>query len=129
MELKGTKGFAAYQTYISIIAFLPMCGKYGVDEFLKPTKTDKEKFEIDLDLVLSDFKSLEDDEKKRLILEALQVNILLDQQVVNLLQVHKDANGAPISPRSIGNYSAAEIMKMILETCVVCSYVDTELFF
>ena len=123
IQLKGTKGFAAYQTYESIIAFLPTCDKYQLDEFKS------EKGQIVLSLVFADFKSLDENDKKVLILESLQVNILSDQQVVNLLRVHNDSNGRAISPQSIGNYGIAEVMKMALTTCVACSEIDSELFF
>lgn len=123
IELKGTKGFAAYQTYESIIAFLPTCDRYQTEEFKG------EKGQIDLALVFEDFKSLSETEKKVLILESLQVNILSDQQVVNLLRVHNDSNGRAISPQSVGNYGIAEVMKMALTTCVTCSEIESELFF
>lgn len=123
IELKGTKGFAAYQTYESIIAFLPTCDRYQSEEF----KGDKG--QINLALVFEDFKSLDAEQKKMLVIESLQVNILSDQQVVNLLRVHNDANGRAISPQSIGNYGVVEVMKMALTTCVTCSEIESELFF
>ncbi len=127
IQLKGTKGFAAYQTYESIIAFLYTCDKYQHKDFMEEYR--KDEFKISHKSIISDFKSLNEDAKKELVLEALQVNILSDQQVVNLLRVHDDSNGRAISNQSIGNYGIAEVMKMALTTCVACSEIESELFF
>lgn len=122
MILKGSKGFAAYQTYVTIMAFLPTCDRYNDKQFIANG-------EISLDAVFEDFKLLDDNDKKLLIVESLKVNILSESQVGNLLCVHKDKNDISISRQSVNNFEIADIMKMILETCLTCSYVDSELFF
>lgn len=123
IELKGVKGFAAYQVYVSIVAFLPTCAKYNAKEF--STEDNK----ADLDAIFEDFKSLDDESKKRLLLECLQVDMLADHQIVALLGLHKDKNGKPISARTVNSIEMHEIMKMILNTCVACSQINSELFF
>lgn len=123
MQLKGAKGFAALQVYNSMIPFLATVSQFQTKEYtLKDNSLDMEK-------IVADFKVMSEQEKKVVLLESMTVNVLADQQVINLLRVHNDANGNPISPRSIDNFNVADIMKMMLETCVECSNVDTALFF
>lgn len=124
MQLKGAKGFAALQVYNSMIPFFATVATFNTHEFLGADKKT-----VDIDKIITAFKEMDDNGKKMVLLEAMQTYPLNDSQVINLLRVHKDKNGAAISPRSIDNFSVSEIMKMVLDTCVECSNIDTALFF
>lgn len=147
-ELTGLKGFSAWNVYNKVAFSLVFCRAYNLKR-VEHSETIKKALESD-DLetikalipqlvkhaesaifshaeVLADFKTLDDESRSLLFLEALTFCDLDEADVFRLLALHKDANGIGYSKANAGNIPTADLVPLMLESLVFCSRVDIDL--
>lgn len=117
MDLTGFKGFAAYQSYLRILFFLPLV-QGGMDV--------KGKSQSELINELLDMPELN---KKYVFLELLAIAPVDDEDALKLVKVHADKNGVAYSKTNIGNLSPNQVCDLVVQTLVACSELeDSNLF-
>ena len=73
------------------------------------------------------FKQADQEKQKSLISEALIYSDLTDEEMIRLLAMHNDPNGAAYSQISVGNLKQSEMANMIISSLVECSRVHVDL--
>jgi len=116
IELKGIRGFACYQAYLSTIYFLPL------------TKTYRES-EMDRFAMQHDFAESSPDRKKGILVEILGVSTMSERDVVRLICVHKDPNGIDYSEANASNLGVDKMIDLVFESLLACSEASKTLFF
>jgi hypothetical protein len=116
-NLRGMDGWAAYQAYLSFIHFLPVLERYRASSEFN-TKA----------LVIDNFKSLSDDEKATIIIELMAISTIDDKDLQKLLGIFKDS-GRRLGVEIIKGLELVVIAKLVVESIVACSQIDSELFF
>lgn len=79
-----------------------------------------------LDECVRIFKASDDDNKKSMLLEALTITELTDEETLRLLALHKDPNGIKYSKANVGNIAASQIVPMVLDTLIACSNIQCD---
>lgn len=117
MELKGIKGFAAFQAYLRLMFYLPLAKHTIQGQGRKQAE------------ILSDFKELDDDARKGVFIELLSIAPVDDADVMRLVGVHKDKNDVPYAKSNVGQLEPKEFTTMALDTLLACSYSADDVFF
>lgn len=118
LELKGPRGWACYQAYLSVIYYLPATRIYR-DSADKMTR-----FQIQ-----HDFTESTPERKIQIITDLLSICNLNDRDLMRLLMVHKDKNGAHYSEFNADNLSLDDVANMIFQSILACSNASKTLFF
>lgn len=116
IELKGVRGLACYQTYLSAIFFLPATSTYA------DTKLSREE-------VIANFKQSDIERKKLILCELFSVYHFSERDALSLVCVHKDANGVAYGAANVGNLPMDKLMGLIIESMLHCSLASDKLFF
>lgn len=117
MELKGIKGFAAFQAYLRLMFYLPLA-KHTIEG------QGKKQAEI-----LEAFKLLDENGRKSVFIELLSIAPVDDSDVMRLVGVHKDKNDAAYSKVNTNQLDPKEFAAMALDTLLACSYCSDDVFF
>lgn len=147
-ELKGMKGFSAWQVYNKVIVNLMNIRKFTFDKkpFLDKlskivTETDSIKIKEMLpglvkfgkrvhrspEFCILEFKKCDTENRSLMIIECLTLSNLDDDEVFRLLAVHSDINGIQYSLSNIENLDVGEVYNLMLETLIKCSYMNCDL--
>ncbi|PSV50036.1 hypothetical protein [Photobacterium indicum] len=116
LELKGIRGFACYQAYLSTIYFLPLTKTYRESEMSR--------FEMQHDFTESPI-----GRKKEILVEVLSVTTISERDVVRFISVHKDPNGIDYSEVNASNLSIDKMVDLVFESLLACSNASKTLFF
>lgn len=119
-QLNGARAWDCYQAYLTFITYLPMADTYS--------KSERGGFE-NKDLIVSDFKSLDDSDKKRVIAETLAFYHMSSVEMLKFVGVHQMQNKAYVSASTANNFSVSELYEMVIESIIKCSETSNGLFF
>lgn len=148
MELNSLKGVSAWLVYNKIVfsfVFLRQFNRVHNDQlvFIELFKTaetledykdiaekvSSEKFKkvnYTQAEIVTQFKLSTDNDKRNMLLEALTVTDLSDDDCIRLLSVHTDANGVPFSRSNIKNVPSSDIIPKMLETLLACAELECD---
>lgn len=130
--MRGTRGWACFQAYLTFIFYMPLTrtAKAVEQARLEAIKDLKDKDEGGAgERAKKYFLSLDEAEKKRMIIECLEVARIPPDDMIALCAVHVGKNGSAIAASTINNYSISEMAEMIIESTIECSNVSSEVFF
>lgn len=148
-ELKGLKGVSAWLVYNKVVFSLVFLRRFNMthnDQLLKiddlqqcetlaefkaaAQELSTEKFKtifFTQEECIQMFKSAGAVEQRKMLLEALTITALSDDEVLRLLSCHRDSNGVPYSRVNIKNMLTGDIMPLLLESLLYCAGLDCDL--
>lgn len=116
IEFKGARGWAAFQAYLNFVWYVPLTEHYR--------ETGLSRSEV-----MSDFKGLDENQRGQVLTQCMTLSPIDDESLVKLLGVHKDNNGIAFQKSNIANLDITQMSKMVFETLLACSALETSSFF
>lgn len=148
MRLEGLKGVSAWLVYNKIVFSLVFLRRFNVIhndqltfiELLKTcenladykdvaAKLNSDKFKklsFSQAETITFFKSANDTDKTNMLLEALTITELDDDDCLRLLSLHEDSNGVPYSRNNIKSMQSGDIVPLMLKTLLACASLDCD---
>jgi hypothetical protein len=147
-NLNGLKGFSAWGVYNKVAFNLIFIREFNLDKYAFLENVARLTAEKDIVIIreelpllaetaqrvhktasycLQEFKKGDRVARSKMLIEALTVTTLDDDEVMRLLAVHVDSNGMSYSKANIANLSAGEIFNLMILTMLECSDVDCDL--
>jgi hypothetical protein len=119
-NLNGARSWDCYQAYITFTKFLKFAETYS--------NSKNGDFESE-DAILDDFKSLDEESKRKVIIETLAHYNMGSSEMLKFISVHQMENKAYISLSTSNNYHVSDLGKMTVESIIKCSNTSNGLFF
>lgn len=116
IEFKGARGWAAFQAYLNFIWFLPLIEMYRDTSLTRAE-------------IVDDFKSLDEMGRAKAITQCMTLSPIDENALIKLLGVHKDKNGIAFQKSNINNLDIGDMSKMMFDTLIACSALETTSFF
>ena len=76
--------------------------------------------------IVTQFKEANENDKEKMLLEALTNISVSDSEALALLGLHKDANGISYSMANIKNIQLTELLPMMMQTLIACSNLNCD---
>ena len=115
INLRGADGWQAYQVYLALSYYIPVMPTF------EKCKTRDDAF--------NEFKSMSEDERKKVLIELMSIAPVSDSDLYKLLSVQRTDDGKAFSPPVVRALQLGELMKRSLDALFECSEVDSSLFF
>lgn len=148
-ELQGLKGVSAWLVYNKVVFSMVFLRRFNMAHNDQLTRIDNlqqcetlEEFQAAAEQLNTDkfealfysqeecvqmFKGAGASEQRKMLLEALTITALSDDEVLRLISCHRDSNGVPFSRVNIKNMLMGDIVPLLLETLVYCAGLDCDL--